>query len=44
MYLRDVVDYSIIRKDNFVMRYSKEDIYTNIEGGFGVFGAVYELN
>ena len=43
-YMRDVANYSIVHKDNFAMHYSAEDIYSNIEGGFGVFGAVYELN
>lgn len=33
-----------LNKDNFVFEYDTENIYTNIEGGLGVFGAMVRRN
>lgn len=42
-YLRDIVCKKVIHGDEFSTYYSPEDVYTNIENGRGIFGAVYEL-
>ncbi len=38
-YLRDMADRNLIHGDEFVNIYNPDRVYTNVEGGFGIFGA-----
>lgn len=40
-YLRELIEYKEMNIDDFVMIYSTKKIYSNIEGGLGIFGAKF---
>lgn len=41
-YLRDIVNDKGLREDEFTTYYSMKKTYSNIEGGVGIFGAIYK--
>lgn len=42
LYMKQLYTKTVLNKDNFLSVFDTENLYTNIRGGFGIFGAVFQ--